>query len=210
MDQAEQKENVKLADEERAALIDAKIIAPEKAELTPEEYTLACEALRLSRLKTLDDERERVATGLPNAEGILQNIRRHQQKLPRRPVNTPDVTPGNPEEVAKEEWEKYEVPLTGKSAPVQRMAEARQQAGPRLVQLDPTTVLKIELLSARKRANTAEERLAVLALQDARKAKQELEQEQAQLMQLVTKQLNLPTGKSIRLVDREKGLCQVE
>jgi len=208
MDQAEQKENVKLADEERAALVDAKIIAPEKAELIPEEYALACEALRQSRLKTLDDER--IATGLPTAEGFIQNIRRRQQKIPRRSLNTPDVTPGDPEEVAEAEWEKYEAPLTGKSAPVQRMAEARQQAGPRLVQLDPTTVLKIELLSARKRANMAEERLAVLALQDARKAKQELEQEQAQLMQLVTKQLNLPAGKSIRLVDREKGLCQVE
>jgi len=182
----------------------------EDEEVTEEELAVAREALRQQQLAKLEDLKEQVSTGLPNAAGILQGIRGHQQKMPRRPLNTPDITPGCPEEVAAAEWKKYEEPLTGKSPPVQRTAEARQKPGPRLIQLDPVMVLKIELLAARKRANTAEERLAILALQDARKGKQELEQEEHALMQQVSKQLGVSAGKSVRLVDREKGICQVE
>jgi len=171
----------------------------EGEEVTEEELAMAREALRTRQMAQLDDLKERVSTGLPNAAGIIQGIRSHQQRAPRRPLNTPDIPPGTPEEVAAQEWEKYEAPLSGKSEPVKRVVEARQ--GPRIVQLDPVMVLKIELLAARKRANTAEERLAILAIQDARKAKQELEAEEHALMSQVSKQLNIPAGKSIRVGD---------
>lgn len=206
----QQAESVKLADEERAALIDARIIDPEITEVSEEEYTGMLEALRQHRLAQAKDTVERLETGLPNAAGILGGLRAAQQKVHRAP-NTPVMPKGSPAEVAAEEWAKYEQPLTGKSAPVQRMDEARKKArGPRLVQLDPTTVLKIELVAAKKRAATAEERIALLAVQDARKAKAEAEQEEAELMRLVSKQLNIAPGSNVRLVDKEKGLCQVE
>jgi hypothetical protein len=206
----QQVENVKLGDEEREALIDAKIIDADVMEVSEEQYQGMLEALRQHRLSEAKDAVERLETGLPNAAGILGGLRSAQQKVHRAP-NTPVMPQGSPAEAAAEEWAKYEQPLTGKSGPVKRMDAARKKPqGPRLVQLDPTTVLKIELVAAKKRAATAEERIALLAVQDARKAKAEAEQEEAELMRLVSKQLNIAPGSNVRLVDKEKGLCQVE
>jgi hypothetical protein len=208
----QQVENVKLGDEERRMLADARIITPEQVEsgeLTQEEYEVALEALRQKRLGEAKDAVERLETGLPNAAEVIGGLRAAQQKVHRAP-NTPRVPAGDPATVAEEEWAKYEQPLTGKSAPVKRMEAVRQPQGPRLVQLDPVTVLKIELVAAKKRAATAEERIALLAIQDARKAKAEAELEEAELMKTVTRQLKIPPGKNVRLVDKEKGLCQIE
>jgi len=185
--------------------------AGEGEEVTEEELQTAREALRKQQLAQIEDLKENVSTGLPNAAKVIEGIRTKMSKVPARRAEEDykNLTMGEREMLAHEEMRKYEEPLSGKSAPVQRV-EATRSGGPRLVQLDPVTVLKIELLAARKRANTAEERLALLAIQDARKAKNELEQEEQILMQQITQQLGLPAGKSIRLVDRAKGLCQVE
>jgi hypothetical protein len=110
--------------------------------------------------------------------------------------------------VEPEEWRQFEEPLPSTSKSVQKMKDTKQD--PHLVQLDPMMVLRVELLTTRRRANKAEEKLAVLALQDSRRMKQELDMEEQVLLQQLSKQLNIPPGKNIRLIDKEKGICQVE
>lgn len=123
---------------------------------------------------------------------------------PRSPVGlTKPVGP-----VESEEWKRFEEPLPSTDKAVQKMAAAKPE--PHLVQLDPVMVLKVELLATRRRANTAEEKLAILALQEARRTKQELDLEEKILSQQICKQLNVPSGKNIRLIDKDKGICQVE
>lgn len=63
----------------------------EDEEVTEEELALAREALRQRQLATLEDLKERVSTGLPNAAGILQGIRGHQKKMPRRQIGRAHV-----------------------------------------------------------------------------------------------------------------------
>lgn len=81
--------------------------------------------------------------------------------------------------------------------------------GPRMAQLDKYTVLQIELLSAKRKLAEADEQMGILAVQDARRRKQELNKEEAALMSRVSQQLGVETGSNIKLVDKEKGLCQV-
>lgn len=78
-----------------------------------------------------------------------------------------------------------------------------------VVQLTTIMLLQIELLTAKQRANAAEERLAILAIQNVKKMKQELEIEERKLMQQIMQELDIPAGRSIQLVDKEHGLCQV-
>jgi hypothetical protein len=87
-------------------------------------------------------------------------------------------------------------------------APAPQQT--RTIELDPKTLIEVELVSTKKRLAEANERLAAVALSDARKAKHVAEQEEAALMARVTKQYGIPYGKNLRLVDKEKGICLIE
>lgn len=89
-------------------------------------------------------------------------------------------------------------------------ADAVQGAAPRVAQLDPKTMLQVELLATKKKLANADEQMGLLAVQDARRRKQELDREESNLMLEVSKQLGAPAGSNIRLIDKEKGLCQVE
>ncbi len=80
---------------------------------------------------------------------------------------------------------------------------------PQMIQLDPVTMLNIELIATKKRLADSNEKLAVLALQEARKVKKELEKEEAELMVRVCQQVGAMSG-NIRLIDRGQGLCQIE
>jgi hypothetical protein len=79
-----------------------------------------------------------------------------------------------------------------------------------LIQLDPITMLEIELITAELRAAEAEEKLAMRALRDAREKLMALHRKQSVLMSNVTQQIGIDPGKSIRLVDKEQRLCRVE
>lgn len=80
----------------------------------------------------------------------------------------------------------------------------------RIAQLDAHMVLKVELISTKKKLADADERIGLLAVQDARQRKQELDKEESILMQEVSRQLGATAGNTITLVDKERGLCKVE
>lgn len=89
-------------------------------------------------------------------------------------------------------------------------AEVPSKPATRVAQLDPRMVLQVELISTKKKLAEADERMGLWAVQDARRRKQELDREEASMMAEVSRQLGAPAGSSIRLIDKERGLCQVE
>ena len=88
--------------------------------------------------------------------------------------------------------------------------DAVQMPAPRVAQLDPRVVLQVELLATKKKLADADERMGLWTVQDARRRKQDLGREESELMLEVSRQLGVPAGSNIRLIDKEKGLCQVE
>jgi hypothetical protein len=193
-----------------------------------------------ARIAQLKDELERLETGLPNAGATIQALKDKQQKIPRRPPNMPHVTPGNPDEIALQEASKYAGALgmapgmvpgmgmpsmamprgpqgpTGPQGPVgpqrqvPRPPEQQTRPNPSSIQLDPKTLIEVELVSTKKRLAEANERLALVALSDARKAKLAAEQQEAQLMVQISKHYGVQPGKNVRLIDKEKGICMIE
>lgn len=93
---------------------------------------------------------------------------------------------------------------------VPQPVETPKDGSPRIAQLDPRTVLQVELLATKKKLAEADERMGLWAVQDARRRKQELDREEASVLAEVSRQLGATAGSSIRLVDKERGLCQVE
>jgi hypothetical protein len=71
-------------------------------------------------------------------------------------------------------------------------------------------ILNVELIATKKKLAEADEKMGLWAIQDARRRKQELDREEAALMAEVSRQLGVPAGTNIRLVDKDKGICQVE
>lgn len=191
-----------------------------------------------ARIAELKDELERLETGLPNAGATIRAIKDKQQKIPRRPMNTPHVMPGNPDEVALQEASKYTGALgvmpgmipgmgvpsmargpqgpvgpqnpVGPQRPVPQPPETQTQPNPSSIQLDPKTLIEIELVATKKRLAEANERLAIVALGDARRAKIEAEQQEARLMAQISRHYGVQPGKNVRLVDKEKGVCLIE
>jgi hypothetical protein len=80
----------------------------------------------------------------------------------------------------------------------------------RIAQLDAHMVLRVELLSTKKKLADADERMGLLAVQDARQRKQELDKEESLLMREVSQQIGAAAGNTITLVDKARGLCKVE
>ena len=115
----------------------------------------------------------------------------------------PDVTAPKPdaEDIKRLDAEVEEKPEEPKKDPP-------RPAGPQLVRLDQETILKIELLATKKKLAEANERLAMIALSDAKTAMKELEQEEALLLESVRKKYNFGRG-NVKLLDRAKGICQV-
>jgi hypothetical protein len=85
-----------------------------------------------------------------------------------------------------------------------------ESSGPRVVQLDPVTLLKIDLAQTKRRLNKAEEENLLLLLQGIRKEGQALQAQERSLFSGVMEQLGIEPGKNLRLMDREKGLCTIE
>lgn len=88
--------------------------------------------------------------------------------------------------------------------------EKAEAPGPKVVQLDQITLLKIELMSSKRRLNRAEEEKLLLLLQSIRKEAKELQLEESRLFSEVVQRLGMEAGKNLRLLDREKGLCAIE
>jgi hypothetical protein len=92
-----------------------------------------------------------------------------------------------------------------KQAPV-----LEESDGKRVVQLDPTVIMEIELVTTQMRLAEADEKLALIAVKNARQRKSEVQRAQDQLLNRVSKQVGVRVGSSLRLLDKDKGLCQVE
>lgn len=120
-----------------------------------------------------------------------------------RPLTQPEMAGGSPPEPTHAGPKR---PVGAPTAP----GKAPMGNGPRLAQLDQKTILQVELLATKKKLAEADEKMALWAIQDARRRKQELDREEAALMAEVSRQLGVPAGHNIRLVDKERGLCQVE
>jgi hypothetical protein len=88
-------------------------------------------------------------------------------------------------------------------------AQQRPQM-PKQIKLDTETMLRVELLATKRKLADANEKLALIAVQDAQSAKKELEQEESLIMAQVREKLNIPQGANLRLIDKEKGICRVE
>lgn len=88
--------------------------------------------------------------------------------------------------------------------------EAPQPAGPQVVQLDPMMLMRIELLGAKQKLAERDAQLARIALQEAERRRSGFAREEQALMAEVGGQLGRPIKGNIRLIDKEKGLCQVE
>jgi len=86
------------------------------------------------------------------------------------------------------------------------MAEKMQQE---VIQLDEITILEVELLAARMRTQELEEKLAIIAVRDAREKKVVLSQEEGQLLHRLSEKYNLGTVDSFKLIDRQKRLCAI-
>jgi len=102
------------------------------------------------------------------------------------------------------------IPVGPQTEKKESQKEEQKAPAPRIAQLDPQTVLRVELMAAKKKLADADEKMGLWAVQDARRRKQELEQEEAVLLDNVRSQLGASVGSNIRLVDKAKGLCQVE
>lgn len=82
--------------------------------------------------------------------------------------------------------------------------------GEGVIQLDPVMMLEIELLEAETRAAVAEEKLALRYVQDARDKSMTIHRKRLMLMSKITSSVGIPSGRSIRLVDKEQRLCKIE
>jgi hypothetical protein len=89
-------------------------------------------------------------------------------------------------------------------------SQAPTSVASRVVQLDPQTVLRVELLATKKQLAEADERMGLWAVQDARRRKKDLIREESSMIDEVSHQIGAPVGSSIKLVDKARGLCQVE
>lgn len=228
----ETQEQIQKDAEEVVEAVKEMVKEPEREVAAPDILEKVAKAqAKERRVSELKDELERLETGLPNAGATIQAIKDKQQKVPGRKPNTPDVTPGDVDDITAQEMAKYAgvlgpMPGMGRpsmAAPVGPQGPVGPQSpvgpsrpqpprstAPRTVQLDPRMLLEVELVSVKKRLAEANERLSLVALSDARKAKCSAEQEEAELMARIAGQLNIPPGKNVRLVDKQKGICLIE
>ena len=88
-------------------------------------------------------------------------------------------------------------------------ARLREAVQPEVIQLDELSLLEVELLSSKMKAQELEERLALIALRDAREKKSLLMEEEGKLLQKVAEKFNLEGISSFKLMDRQKRLCAV-
>jgi hypothetical protein len=78
------------------------------------------------------------------------------------------------------------------------------------VQLDEVSMLEVDLLAARLRAVDLEEKLAVIAVRDAREKRAQLVREEGELMDKIAAKHGLGSIHSFKLVDRKTRMCTVE
>jgi len=85
------------------------------------------------------------------------------------------------------------------------------QVQPQVVTLDQVTLLQIELLELKKRLNKAEEEKLMLLLNSVRREGRVLQEDTGRMISEVLQRHRVEgSGKSLRLLDKERGLCAVE
>ena len=236
METQEQKEEIQKDAEVVVEAVKEMVKDTEQEAAPPDVLERVAEAqAKERRVAELKDELERLETGLPNAGATIRSIKAKQQRVPGRKPNTPDVNPGDVGEITAQEMIKYAGALgtssvmpgmmpgggmampgmaaqPGPRGPVgpQMHTPPPQVSKPHTVQLDPKTLLEVELVSVKKRLAEANERLSIVALNDARKAKFAAEQQEAELLAAISRQLDIPPGKNVRLIDKQKGICVIE
>jgi len=87
--------------------------------------------------------------------------------------------------------------------------EQPQEPEEGVIRLDELTLLKIENLSMQVKIAQLEEQNLIMEIQNIRKRTVELRVEDARLIEEIRVKFGLPSGKSIKLIDRAKGLCAV-
>lgn len=95
-------------------------------------------------------------------------------------------------------------------APQEPVQEAQAQETPETVQLDAMALMQIELLATKQKLNKAYQQNLELSMLDLKREEKVLRAQEVQLIQEVSNKLKLGPGKSLRLVDRTKGICKVE
>lgn len=203
---------------------------------TPEEEAerLRLEAEARRKIEEARDELERANTGLPNAAPLVQSIKGAAEKV-RRPTPEEEwdkMTPAEKEAVSNEELAKYDQPLRGPTPSLPRapMGPPAQAAGAdpsrvrtdgipsiapprgpaRQVQIDELMSLKIELLTQKMATHQRDEQLARIALQDVKRAAQELAAERRQLLAELSEQVGFEVRGNVKLIDKERRLISVE
>lgn len=78
------------------------------------------------------------------------------------------------------------------------------------VQLDEISMLEVDLLAARMRAAELEEKLAVVAVRDAREKKAAILREEGELTARIGERLGMPGIQAVKLIDRKNRMCVVE
>lgn len=78
------------------------------------------------------------------------------------------------------------------------------------IQLDEISMLEIDLVMARLRAAELEEKLAVIAVRDAREKKAAVLKDENELTARIAERLGMPGIQSVKLVDRKNRMCVVE
>lgn len=127
-------------------------------------------------------------------------IQEMQDKLGKR-------FPGSPEAVAQSEMQKAQAEIEKAS----HVPSAEPPKDKQTVQLNQVELLKFELLATKQRLLKSEEQNMLLVLQDIKKQERDLQVQEARLINETLKGAGIdPVGKSLRLVDREKGLCTIE
>lgn len=93
-----------------------------------------------------------------------------------------------------------------------RAAEQQEPAQPpqtQLVRLDPLTMTRVELVATKLQLVSAERRNLQVLLKDLDAREAELKREETALMNQVMQNLGVQGNKTLRLVDRQKGLCKL-
>lgn len=118
------------------------------------------------------------------------------------------------EQVSKEELARFQGAMEPpKPEGVKARAAAQQESDPQpkqqMFQIDPVTLLRIQLLATEKKLAAEEERSTILMLKEIRRRKMDIEQQENQLLAAVRQKVGAGSG-NIRLVDAGSGLCKVE
>ena len=91
-----------------------------------------------------------------------------------------------------------------------KLEKETPKANPPFITLSRERLLEIELIATKKQLADSDEKLILASLGQVKQRAKELQAQEAQMLHQIREEHGVSVGKSIRLVDKEKGLCKVE